>query len=94
MVEEEAMGRRTERVRVETDRLRIEGDLILAADGYRSRVSDVLNAPEREFITLTDATVATLDGGPVELHPFLSVARRHIVFAVAAGAGASSAAAE
>jgi len=90
MAEEEAMGRRTERVRVETDRLRIEGDLILAADGYRSRVSDVLNAPERDFITLTDVTVAPLAGGPPELHPFLSLARRHIVFAVAAGSPASA----
>jgi 2-polyprenyl-6-methoxyphenol hydroxylase-like FAD-dependent oxidoreductase len=86
MAEEEAMGRRTERVRVETDRLRIEGDLMLAADGYRSRVSDVLNAPEREFITLTDATVTPLAGGPAELHTYLSLARRHIVFAVAAAA--------
>ena len=77
-----AMDQRRERVRIETDRLRIEGVLTLARDGYRSRVSDVLNAAERDFITLTDATVAPLDGGPIELHPFLSVARRHIVFAV------------
>jgi hypothetical protein len=90
MVEEEAMGRRTERVRIETERLRIEGDLMLAADGYRSRVSDVLNAPERDFITLTEASISPLDGGPVELHPFLSVARRHIVFAVGAGTAASA----
>jgi hypothetical protein len=77
-----AMDQRRERVRIETDRLRIEGVLTLARDGYRSRVSDVLNAAERDFITLTDVTVAPLDGGPIELHPFLSVARRHIVFAV------------
>jgi hypothetical protein len=89
--EDEAMGRRTERVRVETERLRIEGDLMLAADGYRSRVSDVLNAPERDFITLTDATVAPLEGGPTELHPFLSLARRHIVFAVSVAATAAPA---
>jgi len=77
-----ATDQRRERVRIETDRLRIEGVLTLARDGYRSRVSDVLNAAERDFITLTDVTVAPLDGGPIELHPFLSVARRHIVFAV------------
>jgi hypothetical protein len=75
---------RTERVRIETERHRIEGMLTLARDGYRSRVSDVLNASERDFITLTEVTVAPLDGGPVELHPYLSLARRHIVFAVAA----------
>src|SRR6516225_10391319 len=79
---QEGMDFRRERVRIETQRHRIEGVLTLARDGYRSRVSDVLNAAERDFITLTDVTVAPLDGGPIELHPFLSVARRHIVFAV------------
>jgi hypothetical protein len=78
------MDHRTERIRIETERHRIEGVLTLARDGYRSRVSDVLNAAERDFITLTDATVAPLDGGPVELHAYLSLARRHIVFAVTA----------
>jgi hypothetical protein len=74
---------RQERVRIETERHRIEGVLTLARDGYRSRVSDVLNAAERDFITLTDVTVSPLEGGPIELHPYLSLARRHIVFAVA-----------
>ena len=83
--DESPSDQRKERVRIETDRLRIEGVLTLARDGYRSRVSDVLNAAERDFITLTDVTVAPLEGGPVELHPFLSLARRHIVFAVAVG---------
>jgi len=75
---------RRERIRVETERHRIEGYLTLARDGYRSRVSDVLNASERDFLTLTEATIAPLDGGPRELHQFLTLARRHIVFAVAA----------
>jgi hypothetical protein len=75
---------RQERIRIETERHRIEGVLTLARDGYRSRVSDVLNAAERDFITLTDVTVAPIEGGPVELHPYLTLARRHIVFAVAA----------
>jgi len=74
---------RQERISIETERHRIEGSITLARDGYRSRVSDVLNASERDFITLTDVTVAPLEGGPVELHPYLSLARRHIVFAVA-----------
>jgi hypothetical protein len=74
---------RQERVRIETQRHRIEGSLTLPRDGYRSRVSDLLNASERDFITLTEVTVAPLEGGPVELHPYLSLARRHIVFAVA-----------
>ena len=78
------VDQRTERVRIETERHRIEGVVTLARDGYRSRVSDVLNASERDFITLTEVTVAPLEGGPVELHPYMSLARRHIVFAVTA----------
>jgi uncharacterized protein DUF6812 len=79
----EGMDHRTERIRIETERHRIEGVITLARDGYRSRVSDVLNASERDFLTLTEVTVAPLEGGPVELHPYLTLARRHIVFAVA-----------
>ena len=78
------LGTRRERVRIETERHRIEGTLTLARDGYRSRVSDVLNAAERDFLTLTDVTVAPLQGGASETHPYLTLARRHIVFAVAA----------
>ena len=78
------MELRQERIRIETERHRIEGVLTLARDGYRSRVSDVLNASERDFLTLTDVTVAPLEGGPIELHSYLTLARRHIVFAVAA----------
>jgi hypothetical protein len=78
---------RRERVRIETARHRIEGLVTLARDGYRSRVSDVLNASERDFLTLTEATVAPLDGGPVELHSFIVVARSQIVFAVSADGG-------
>ncbi len=78
----QSTDQRRERVRIETPRHRIEGLIALAREGYRSRVSDVLNASERDFLTLTDVTVEPLDGGPVESHLFLAVARRHIVFAV------------
>jgi hypothetical protein len=44
----------------------------------------VLNASERDFLTLTDVTLAPLDGGSVEEHSFLVLARAHIVFAVSA----------
>jgi hypothetical protein len=77
------MEHRHERIRIETERHRIEGVITLARDGYRSRVSDVLNASERDFITLTEVTVSPIEGGPPELHPYLTLARRHIVFAVA-----------
>jgi hypothetical protein len=76
------MEQRQERIRIETSGHRIEGLLTLSREGYRSRVSDVLNASERDFLTLTDVTLEPLAGGTVESHPFLAVARRHIVFAV------------
>jgi hypothetical protein len=79
-----SINQRRERVRIETEHHRIEGLITLARDGYRSRVSDVLNASERDFITLTQVTVAPLHGGAEEHHPYLTLARRHIVFAVAA----------
>lgn len=85
-----SINQRRERVRIETERHRIEGLLTLARDGYRSRVSDVLNASERDFVTLTEVTVAPLEGGPAEHHPYLTLARRHIVFAVAASEGAGA----
>jgi hypothetical protein len=81
---------RRERIRVETPRHRIEGSLMLARDGYRSRVSDMLNASERDFLTLTDVTLAPLDGGPVEQHTFMAIARAHIVYVVAPGTGDSA----
>ncbi len=76
------MEQRKERIRIETERHRIEGVLTLARDGYRSRVSDVLNASERDFLTITDVTVTPIEGGPPELHSYLTLSRRHIVFAV------------
>ncbi len=75
---------RTERVIFETESHRISGLLTLARDGYRSRVSDLLNANERDFVSLTEVTVERLDGGAAEQHPFLAVSRRHIVLAVGA----------
>jgi hypothetical protein len=76
---------RRERIRVETPRHRIDGLLMLARDGYRSRVSDMLNASERDFLTLTDVTLQPLDGGPVEQHAFMAIARAHIVYVVSSG---------
>ena len=77
------MQNRTERVYLETGRHRISGLLTLARDGYRSRVSDFLNASERDFISLTDVVVELIDGdGPGTRHAFLAVSRRHIVFCI------------
>ena len=80
------MDQRSERVLIETPRHRIAGTVTLARDGYRSRVSDLLNSPERDFIALTDVTIEVLDselGGTH--HDFMAVSRRHIVFAIPLG---------
>jgi hypothetical protein len=77
------MQNRQERVYLETARHRIAGTLTLARDGYRSRVSDVLNASERDFIPLTDVTVELVGhDGPGTHHDFLAVSRQHVVIAI------------
>ena len=64
------MEHRQERIRIETPRHRIEGLITLARDGFRSRVSDVLNASERDFLTLTEVALQPLEaGGPPRTTP-------------------------
>jgi hypothetical protein len=70
---------RLEHITLETDRWRIEGNLTLPAEGYRSRLSDYVNQPDREFFSIQDATLTALDPpGEVQQVAFLMVARRHI----------------
>src|SRR4051795_10684769 len=74
---------RQERILIETARHRIEGTMTLARDGYRSRMSDQLNATERDFIALTDVTVELIDHpGQGTHHDFVNVARLQIVIAI------------
>ena len=77
------MQQRSERVLLETDRYRIFGTLSLPRDGYRSRLSDFLNASDRDFISLTDVTVELVGAdGPGTHHDFLAVSRHHVVIAI------------
>ena len=71
---------RRERVEIETTRHRMIGYVTLAQNGFRSRVSDLLNASEQEFLSLTEVTLEPLDGGPSTTRPFIAVSRQHIVF--------------
>jgi hypothetical protein len=74
-------GVRRERVVVETERYRLTGTISVPGEGYRSRVSDLFNAPDREFIALADVTVEALASGDPPAHrDFLAVSRRHVVF--------------
>jgi hypothetical protein len=89
------MEHRDERIIVETDRHRISGLVRLPVDGYRSRLTDYLNAAEREFLALTDVEVTSLNGSPrVEQRDFVALSLRHIVLAMpaaeATGRGESS----
>jgi len=71
---------RQERIQLETSRHRMTGYVTLSRNGFRSRVSDLLNASEREFIALTEVTVESLDGGETTQRDFVAVSRQHIVF--------------
>jgi hypothetical protein len=70
--------RRVERVRFETDRQRIVGDVTLPPEGYQSRFSDSLNRPEVTFIPLVNVEVSSLMGGDVEHLPFLVLCKSHV----------------
>jgi len=83
---------RYERVYIETQRHRISGLLTLPADGYRSRLSDFLNASERDFVSLTDCVVEIIGrDGPGTEHEFIAVSRSHIVIAMPDGAATTAA---
>ena len=73
---------RRERVELETSRYKITGYVTLAEQGFRSRISDLLNAGEQEFLSLTDVAIEPLDGGEVRNRDYVSVSRHHIVFVV------------
>lgn len=73
------MDTRIERIVLETDRLRIVGDLHLPREGYRSRLSDYLNHGEVVFIPLANAIVRPINGdGPGQSRNFIAVARVHV----------------
>jgi hypothetical protein len=76
----EEVGRR---IAIETARHRITGQLRLPTDGYRSRLSDYLNAPERTFLPLTDVVISAIDGsGGEERHGFVAVSTDHVMLAI------------
>jgi hypothetical protein len=88
------MNQREERIVVETEHYRLTGTVRLPAEGYRSRLTDHLNAGEREFVALTDVEIVPLDAGarPPSRHGYVALGRSHIVFATSAedaGADAS-----
>ncbi len=73
------MDLRQERVVLETERYRVEGNLTLPREGYRSRLSDHINRRDQEFFTVVDARLRPLDGSDEEWRAgVVMLARRHI----------------
>jgi hypothetical protein len=75
------MDTRVQRVVVETARFRIVGDVTLPTEGFRTRLSDVLNRQDTGFIPLLDVELHKHDGGSAESLPFIAVARNQIQIA-------------
>jgi len=76
---------REQRIVVETERHRITGMVRLPRDGYRSRLTDYLNASDRTFLALTDVQLARLDGaGQAEHRSYVALSLRHVVLAMPA----------
>jgi hypothetical protein len=68
-----------QRVTVETDRYRIEGDMTLPREGHRSRLSDHVNRRDLEFFTIQEAVISPLDGGSEGWKaPVVMLARAHV----------------
>jgi hypothetical protein len=72
------MDLRRQPVVVETDRYRVEGQMTLPKEGYRSRLSDHVNRRDQEFFTIVDARLTPLEGGEGWSAPVLMLSRRHI----------------
>lgn len=65
------------RVQIDTASQRITGTLQLPNEGYRSRVTDFMNAHETGFFALTSTEID--DGRSRKIHDYVAVGARHIV---------------
>ena len=70
--------RRVERVQIETDRLKIVGNVTLPPEGYQSRFSDFLNREDVAFLPLVDVEMTWLESGEVIERDFAAVGKAHI----------------
>jgi hypothetical protein len=75
------MDTRIQRVVLETPRFRIVGDVTLPTEGFRTRLSDVLNKADTGFIPVVNVEMSPVGGGDTELLPFAAVARNQIQIA-------------
>jgi hypothetical protein len=70
--------RRRQRIRFETDRHIVVGDMTLPAEGYQARFSDAINRSDVGFIPLLDVEVTPLGGGQAVRHDFMVLAKAHV----------------
>jgi len=75
------MDTRVQRVVIETSRFHIIGDVMLPTEGFRTRLSDVLNRQDTGFIPLINVELSPLGDGKTESLPFAAVARNRIELA-------------
>jgi hypothetical protein len=75
------MDTRVQRIVVETSRFRIVGDVTLPTEGFRTRLSDVLNRADTGFIPLTNVELTPASSGETESLPFTAVSRNQIEIA-------------
>jgi hypothetical protein len=75
------METRVQRVVLETTRFRIVGDVTLPTEGFRTRLSDVLNRQDTGYIPLVDVEMTPSDGGEMQKLAFAAVARTSIEIA-------------
>lgn len=68
-----------ERIVIETDRYRIEGDIALPPNGYIDPLSNYMNRDDQEFLCLENVDLVALDGsGRNWKSPTLNLRRRHV----------------
>jgi len=70
---------RKERIVIETDLYRIEGDILLPPDGYANPLSNFMNRDDQEFLYLENVELVALDGSGRNWNsPKLNLRRRHV----------------
>lgn len=84
------MDTRIQRVIVETAKFHIAGDVSLPTEGFRTRLSDVLNRADTEFIALVNVELTPTNGGATQSLPFVAVSRSSIELAYETDKGETS----
>jgi hypothetical protein len=66
---------------METAKFRLVGDVTLPTEGFRTRLTDVLNRQDTGFIPLVNVELFPIDDGDTKSLPFVAVARNQIEIA-------------